>query len=678
MFEEFKDLFISSAREHIEALNSNLLSLEADPENQEVAFELYRHAHSLKGASFMAGFEEIGKLSHAMEEALRALKEGKVRPSPEVFDLLFAALDKLRELVDKAERGLELEDAAELSEELLLLGREGRAPHRAARGERLAFSGALRLEARRAERLYSLIREFKLLGEERRRIFQDLISELEALRRGGDRRGVLERMESLRREMEEAHFFEQILLSDLETEAEHVALAPLSVFLMPLRRKARDLAREYGKEVELSISGGDLRVDRRIVEKLSDPLVHLLRNAIDHGIEPPEERERAGKPQKGNILISLESRGEKLLLSVRDDGRGIDWEEIGRRALEEGLISPGEEGNREILQDVLTRPGFTTSREATPISGRGMGLDVVRRAVEELGGAMEIESERGRGTTFILRLPLKLGAMRALLVRVNGFLYAVSSLDVLGVTEEELEKAPSLGGVKAIFFRDALVPVYPLERILFGGEEEGGRRPVIVLEGFGSPAGFAVSELVEEAELVIKSPPPPIDKYRWILGNGIYRGEVVPLLNTAILVREARGLEIRRPIEREERAPEAAPRVLLVEDNIATRKMLAYLLRAEGFDVVEAQNGMEALEKVRSDVKLVVTDIQMPEMDGFELIRRLKADPELQKIPVVIITTMESEEDRRKGLELGAAAYIVKSQFRGEKLVETIKMLVGR
>jgi two-component system chemotaxis sensor kinase CheA len=426
----------------------------------------------------------------------------------------------------------------------------------------------------------------------------------------------------------------------------------------------RDLAVEQGKEVELTISGAETQLDRVILDGISETITHLLRNAVSHGIEPPAERDAAGKPRRGRIHLQAEQRGGMVAIEVADDGRGVS-PEILERAREVGSLT-----------DVLAAPGFSTAAEVTHISGRGVGLDAVKSHVESLGGSLEVASEPGAGTRFVVLLPLTLALLHVLLVERGGHPYAIP----MGSVEEAIAVTDrlSLTGRASLELRGSTVPLADLAELLGAAAPDLAQAPpAVVVRSSQNRAAAICDRLLGDQEVVIKS-------LGLLAGVGGYLGaailgdgRIALVLDPAFLARaRARG----RTAVVAPAAEQRIPKVLVVDDQFTVRELQRSILEAAGYQVATARDGREALELVRrdSEVELVVTDIQMPAMDGFGLLEAIRSDGERASLPVVIVTSLGNEEHRRRGAELGADAYIVKEDFDQQALLETVRRLVGR
>jgi two-component system chemotaxis sensor kinase CheA len=464
----------------------------------------------------------------------------------------------------------------------------------------------------------------------------------------------------------------------LREDLRGMRMVPAALVLEPLRRAVRDVAGRLGKEVELTVDGGEVRLDRQIVDALRDPLLHLVRNAVDHGIEAPAARRDAGKPTGGRIAVRVEPRGARVAIVVEDDGPGLDVGAIRAAAVRKGLLTT-EEVDR--LTDaeaarLVFHAGVSTARAVTEISGRGVGMDVVLETLARLQGTIDVRWEAGRGTRFDLDVPLALSASAALVVRVGRDVVAVSADPIEHVMLLRDQDLGSVAGRTTLVVAGEHVPYAPLARLLRSEEGGGPARQAValVLAHGGARVAVGVDELVGQQELVISSLGALVAQIAHLAGAAVLDdGRVVGVLSAAELVRRA------QPGAASARAREGGPRVLVADDSLTTRSAMKALLELAGYAVLPAADGEEALQLLReSGADLVVTDVQMPRLDGFGLARKVKADPRLRRTPVILVTSLEAPEDRATGLACGADGYLVKREVERGKLLALVRQLLPR
>lgn len=474
---------------------------------------------------------------------------------------------------------------------------------------------------------------------------------------------------------------------DLQDDVRRARMLPVSMVFDAFPRLIRDLSVDLGKKAVLAIEGADTEVDRAVIEQIRAPLTHLLRNAIDHGLETPGERGSAGKSPEGTISLTASQRGDTLQIEVRDDGAGIDPDTVRTRAVERGVLSQeaADATNDAEALRLIFRAGFSTRDEVTDLSGRGVGLDVVRDAIERLRGSVEVESVVGEGTRFSLTVPLSVATAQCVMVRVAGVSFALPISNVtkiLRVTSGETERAE---GRVVVSVDGQPVPIASVSEALGiegAARLDGSPLPAVLLGSGERRVAFVVDELVGTQTLVLKALPPPFVRLRHISGAAILAtGEVVGVLNAADLVRaDDPSASLSTTFDR--RGPSGdgtddAPTVLVVDDSSVTRTMVKGILEAEGYRVQTAADGMQAWEMLRNrPFDLVVSDVNMPEMSGFDLTEKVRSDRFLRTIPVILVTALDSLEDQAHGSRVGADAYITKGSFTDDTLLETVRSFV--
>jgi len=420
-------------------------------------------------------------------------------------------------------------------------------------------------------------------------------------------------------------------------------------------------------------------VDKAILLSLNDPLVHLVRNSVDHGIEQPEDRVKAGKPRAGKIVITARTDGDLLAITVEDDGRGIDPAAVREAALRRGMIADQQAAglSARAAMDLIFLPGFSTRAEAGETSGRGVGLDVVRKKVTSLGGSVQVESEPGKGTRFTLRMPQSLSLMKVLLVRIDEDVYGLPATDVDSVGRLEAKDITEVAGIRAVRYRNRLLPVVALGPLLSLNGGPRSKRPLVAYVWHGSEgAAVVVDGLQGEREVAVKAPGAFLKGLRFVTGAAALEdGRVALLLSTPDLVAAARRVASPALSRGRERR---RLKILLVDDSAIAREAEAALLRSLGHDVDEAVDGEEGWQKLQSgQYHLLVTDVQMPVLDGIDLTRRVKATPRFVKLPILILSSLSAPEERRRGVDAGADAYLVKGELDAESLAATMDRLCG-
>lgn len=442
-----------------------------------------------------------------------------------------------------------------------------------------------------------------------------------------------------------------------------------------LNRAVREVCASTGQRAELRLEGSDTGVDRVVQERLRDPLVHILRNAIAHGIEAPQERVKLGKNEVGQILIRARSAGPWVEIMVSDDGRGIDLEKTRTQALETGLVTAQElaELGEDRLLDLLFRPGVSTAETVTELAGRGVGLDVVRSRLAEIGGDASISTTPGQGTSITLRVPLTRLTTSGVLLRVNQQLFALPTNDVERTLQVERDSITTVEGNQVILLDDQMVRIDLLASMLGYSSPECDTRPAVVLDDGLRRRAFLVDEVCGQREYIAQ----PLS---WNLrGAPFLSGSTVLDGGDVVLILDARDLlgSRRQDTIWSEKREVRQLRLLVVDDSATSRTLERNILRSAGYNVLTATDGAEAWEMLRREkIDLVVTDVEMPEVDGFELTRLIRGDQELEHLPVILVTSLGSEKDKQMGAECGADAYIVKGAFDQEELLAAVARLL--
>ncbi len=470
------------------------------------------------------------------------------------------------------------------------------------------------------------------------------------------------------------------LHGNLTQMADHVAearLIPLASVFEAFPRAARDLAHAQNKHIELVVENTNAGVDRSLVADLRDALVHLLRNSVDHGIESPDTRSTLGKPETGRIVLRARADGDMLHVEVEDDGRGIDPDRLRQVAVARRLLTEPQAAalsEREAME-LIFRSGFSTREEVSEISGRGVGMDVVKKKVEALGGSVAVSSRIGRSTTVSLRLPQSLALMRVLLIRMGDDVYGMPAADVEAVARFRPEDRLEIMGTVAVMHRGRPVTMVALGPLLgLNGGPRFERPPCVVVRYGEDLAALVVDGFVDEREVAVKPVGGDFLKGApFVAGSAALEdGRIAVLLHVPDIMTEVR--KMARPVA--EASQTKRLKVLLVDDSPIARATESALVRALGHVVEEAQDGEDGWSRLQSGVyDLILTDVQMPRLDGFSLTRRIKQSPELAKVPVVILSSLASPEDKRRGLDAGADAYLVKGELGVESLALTIDRL---
>ncbi|MEJ2199721.1 MAG: response regulator, partial [Desulfuromonadaceae bacterium] len=477
------------------------------------------------------------------------------------------------------------------------------------------------------------------------------------------------------------------MVDNLLDNMKHVLMFPFSELLELLPKLVRDLARDSGKRVELQFQGGEVEIDRRIMEAMKDPLMHLVRNCIDHGIEAPPERKRKNKPETGLIQVSVTPKDNRVELVVADDGAGISLTGVRSTLLK---LSGGSRETLDRLSDAellhtVFQSGLSTSPIITQLSGRGLGLAIVKEKVEQLGGHVSLDSQPDRGTRFQLLLPLTLATFRGILVRLKDRQFVLPSTHVERVLRLKRAEIKTVENRETIRHKDELLSLVGLSDVL-----ELPLRPepslasdllqILILQAGGLRIAFVVDSVEAEQEVLFKNLGPQLVRVTHIAGATVLgNGRVVPILNVPDLmksaIRNASSASRWTAVTADQTAPRK-PSVLIAEDSITTRTLLKNVLESSGYHVVTAVDGMDAFSKLKTErFDILVSDVDMPRLNGFDLTNRVRNEKGLEDLPIVLVTALASREDRERGIDAGANAYIPKGTFDQANLLDVMKRL---
>ncbi|MEF3273013.1 MAG: hybrid sensor histidine kinase/response regulator [Chloroflexus sp.] len=739
-------VFRTEQAEHRQAIADILLDLEREPEHpqrRDMIDRLFRAAHSLKGGARAAGIITIEQLAHQIEHVFAALRQNQLTLTPDICDVIYHALDLIGELMDQAVPGKMADESAltAMMEQLAAIVQTSAAtppaPPSIVPAPRTANDSmtsaapaetSVRVEVSVLDHLMHEAGELLTCTLRSRQLARDLqaLAPLTERWRRAWRRirpRLRQPSPSSATRTNSVHDDQQLLLTTLElaneiidtlqTQANRLAtraredhdrlaaisarlqaqiqqtrMAPLTEIISPLRLHVRELARSAGKQVAFVIDDGGAEADRQVLDKVRLICLHLLRNAVDHGIELPAEREAAGKSPTGVITLTARATADRLSLSVSDDGVGIDPARVWQQALAAGLISTrdAERTDGNTVLDLIFMPGFSTKTSVSALSGRGVGLDVVRTTVERMGGQVTVVSTPGQGTTFNLSLPLTLQRSHGLLVNIAGHTFALPLDSLQRIVQARRDHIRMLEGRTVLLAEGRPVPLIVLSQLLGftkpAALELESPLPALLLGVNERRVAFLVDSVSEELELVVHRLPLPLQRVRFVSGAAILAdGSVAPILDSVDLLRAAVASAHHLLLPQRSIQPLQKPTILVVDDSITTRTLEKNILESAGYRVVLATNGQEALERLHAlrdqqGCQLVLSDVDMPRINGFELTERIRSDPHLRHIPVVLVTSLDSPADRERGLAAGADAYIVKRAFDQQVLLATIEHLL--
>lgn len=714
--EELRGIFEAEGSESLEKLEQGLLALEARPDDSDLIESVFRVAHSLKGSAGMLGVSSIELLAHQFEDILDDARRGRSPLTSAVADQLYQALDSMRALLDEAITGISSGiDLRALLESLKAPPQPKaapvkppppapavvEAPSQAAPLEtpttRVDLNAhTIRVDTHRLDRLLEKVGDLVVttaragLRQTEVEKLRDLLeqwqrewrirsssspAEEHARQRDGLRLAQLsDALELLARNLEDDQARLAGITDQLRDEIQEVRLLPLTGTFNLFPRLVRDLAQQEGKEISLFLEGGETTADRRLLETLKDPLVHLMRNAIDHGVEKPAQRRAAGKTGQASIWLRASRQATMLQLELSDDGAGLDLAAISRRALEQQLRTPEQlsRASAAEISSLIFAPGFSTRTEVSDLSGRGTGLDAVRTSVEALNGTVELESRPGQGTTFRLRVPLTVSTTSVMVCREGGHLYAIPLASVDRTVDVDSATILPVEGRANLDLDGAPVPLSSLALIL-GHTDNPSATACVILREQNRRCGFVTRQLVGVMELVVK----PLQESPLVLGASILpEGSICLLLNPGELLRRSRDHGLAVSFQKEAVAT-LGKRILLAEDSPTMRNFERKILEAAGYSVHMTRDGQEAWERLQSEAfDAVVSDIEMPHLSGLELTRRLRGLARYSEVPIILVTSLTSDTDRQAGLEAGASAYLSKSSIESGSLIRCLERLL--
>jgi two-component system chemotaxis sensor kinase CheA len=685
--EELTQLFAQEASTRVARLWEQLLQLEQTPNDPELVASLFREAHTIKGSAFVLGFNDVGRVAHALEDVLERLRSGERIASSDLIDGLLKATDELGDMIQASVRGEgrgaqsaalvarltrgELEDPADTEqrgEERLSAPQESVASSASPGGGTQPGAssgrgdGVLRVRVSRVDDIVRLVGEAAAASLRVGRTLAELT--------GAEAATVADYRDL------------SSVLNELQETSMKARMVPVATVTDSLHRAVRDVARRLDKNVRWEARGEDTEMDRNVLEQLADPLLHLARNAVDHGIEPPEERAAAGKPEQAVVRLHAMQIGSEVIIAISDDGRGIDLERV--RAQAGHSAGNGSAASDEDDVYLVFRSGLSTAPFVSDISGRGVGLDVVRSSLDAIRGRIEVRSEWGHGSEFRIAAPITLAVLPCLIVCAGEERYAVPMHSVVRIVGADVAVDGTGDGRRVMWMDDQPIAVSDMGRALGSGTECWG--PVLVLTAITRRHAFRVDQLLGQRDVLVKGMGGLLPRFDTLTGVSVEPD------GSILLVLDANGLidAGRRESARDRTAEphiEESPvrthgsraRLLVVDDALTVRELQRSILERAGYDVHTASDGQEALARLsEGPFDLVLTDVEMPRMDGFSLTEAIRAQPGLANTAIIILTSRASETDKRRGLEAGADGYIVKSAFDETSLLAAVERLLGR
>ncbi len=730
--EDMLAAFLDECVERLDGLSERLLVLEQRGTDPELVNEIFRDLHTLKGSSAFAGLKKMNRVAHRAEDLIGELRDGKRECDRALIDILLETLDVLRAILDRARARQPIDvDARDLLRRLAdpSLAPAAAAPappaapaatapasaarampavsapdrHPPAKPAAPTAQATLRIDFEKVDLLLNLVGEIVLSRGRLTAAAETqgaLLREVAQLRKkfaaalNGSKSPLVDELQRTERVLTETFGDLDagisglgLAVGQLRDNVMKLRMVPIARLFNKYQRTVRELSHKLGKEVEVVLEGAETELDKVLVERLEDPLLHLVRNSVDHGVERPEVREHSGKPRAGTVRLGASQRGGQIVVTIADDGAGMDPAKLRAKAVEKGVITQAEAdtlGEKESF-DLIFRAGFSTAAQVSDVSGRGVGMDVVRDAIGKLKGSIHLDSTPGAGTTMELRLPLTLAITQVLAARIGGELVAIPLDAVLSAQSVSASDLEHVADGVCLRVGDRLVPVVDLADVLgLEGDAslgEARESSIVIVDIATDRLGLGVQQVLGRHEVVIKSLGPLLASAPCAAGATLIGDRVLLVVDLAEVARRARQPAVARarPAPPRERAKASKrARILVAEDSDLIREAIRRELEAAGFDVVAAEDGAVALEAAKhTTFDAVSTDVMMPRMDGYELARALRADPRYQGVPIVMVTSKDARLDTLRGYDAGADVYLTKPANAGE-LVRTIDALLAR
>jgi two-component system chemotaxis sensor kinase CheA len=694
---KYVEIFVREAEEHLEVLRKGILELEKEGVSDALLNRVLRSAHTLKGSANMVDLVELGGVAHRMEDLLKELQNGAREFDSELIDVLLVATDAIEALMSQAQAGGGISvnvDSVVKSLETGSLTEETGEPAPAEDYQGTERRTSIRTSVERLDQLVNRMGEIllsqKALDRHQHQMTAllhrlDSLSSVSGKAGAADLKALRAALNNLIREFEQDRLQLGYQAEDVYQRTMELRLLPLAAITDDFERSLRNLARALQKEINFTVSGQHVELDRNMLDAVKPILLHVLNNAVDHGIEEPETRVRLGKPKAGQVTLQAQYEGSFIRISIRDDGRGLDPDKIRASAIKRGLLN--EEAAANMSDDAVIylvfEPGFSTREFITDVSGRGVGLDVVKANLDQVKGDLSLRSDAGRGTELVLRLPLSMAIFTGLMVESDGETYIFPQHYVAEVLRISPHDVLEEMGKEVVRLRGLSIPLSSLSQ-QFGAEQRrriGNRLTVLILKFREQVMGLLVERSLGLQDVVVKELGCQLKSLHYFSGATILgNGDPALIISVADLfstVRQQQVLKLRQSFA-EEQAAAARGCVLVVDDSITTRTMEKNILETNGYEVVIAVSGFDALEKLdKRSFDLMISDVEMPGMTGFELTRKVRQREDTRDLPVIIVTSLASDEHKRLGMDAGAQAYIVKGNFQQGLLLDTVEALIS-
>jgi two-component system chemotaxis sensor kinase CheA len=680
-----------------------LRSIDDEQERRNLLQAVMRISHNIKGAAFTVGFENVGELAHAIEDSIELVVESGLESLTRFLDVILDCIIEFSKIVNESDDSRDVSELIKRIESGVELVAPKKEKQTEPKGKKkkslveknsnwLTTSSSIRVESKRLDHLMKNIGELLISHgrfSSRNRQYQDFFVEFcnaykELPGHEQSRFNELEKSFSgiLQTESNDLRAFGH-LSNEMSAALKSLRMLPLQSITTSWRMAVNEAAKQLGKSVNLTVEVGDIELDKHILDVIRDPMMHLIRNAVDHGIESSEERENAGKEAIGQILIEAFLQGTSVRIDFSDDGLGIDPKKVGQAAFEKGIVAESQLStmNDQEIKMLLFNSGFSTSGDVSRISGRGVGLDVALRNIENLGGSIEIsETPKLGGTTFMITLPVSILSTKVLLLRAGESIFAVPVDEIdhaIQISNREIRKIDN----SLVLKLDQKSPIRIIRLSTLVGkraELTATSQKVVITSRAGKKLGLVVQEILSEEEFVTQQLPWNLHSLPGINGAIILAdGSLALSLDMAYLHKIA---SFGGRVKREDRAgidTGNVLKILVADDSLASRTLAYNILMSAGYDVTTVVDGDKAWRKLQDkEFDLLVADVRMPGMDGIELTQAVRGDPKLEKLPIILVTSLSRPEDVKKGEEAGADRYLIKGQFDYNKLIEAITELV--
>ena len=691
---DITESYVAEVKELLESARKDIITLKSNNDDEEALSRLLRSLHTIKGNSRMLGYNTTEKLAHAVEDIYKSVKDGKIKNTERLVKLVFAVTDQIHGCVSQIERKgtdkqnidiylqycdkLAAGELIDIDAFILEINKQNGTLIEDAEEEEAENLGDIQSIRIKLSRVNEIITDFDTMIT---REFH-LKSQLDELKKLEEKLGSRE-LSKIRKQFENDIYSLETSIFSVQQKAFDLRMLPISIVLHPLESTIALEAMNLNKKVRCEIPETDIAIDKVILEELGDILMHLIRNALDHGIESPAERKKAGKPEEGLVSITCVRETRYIELKISDDGRGIDYDKIRTKAIQLYSERADEIKNmseRELSQ-FLFQSGFSTKEQVTELSGRGVGLDVVWSNVEKIKGRIIIESTPGKGTSFILHFPLSLSTLQGLFIYSNKEKYLIPSQHIVDIIYRKKSDYIILQNQSYMRFEGQLIPCYPLSS-LFDDKKQGlvqDEEPILIAEYMEQRIGIIVEQVEQYVSLVVKPMPEGIRNCSIL--QGIVFDEhydIVPILYVPDILqrfKSLRGYDIKKF---EAATQKKTVRILVVDDSATTREIERSILESAGYLVEDAYDGLDGLEKAKaSHYDLILADNEMPRMTGLVLLDNLRRLEQYKECPVVAVTADMSRQTVEEFQRLKAGAIISKAEFKRGKLIDEIRALVG-